>query len=110
MYELMVTRDGALPVTMKVFPSMQELTRTENRLDFAPKTVRKQQTIEFDRKRRPVPEGMTAHMVMIGEKEIGRAACREREKRIEKARSLEKKEIKEYIEQIDGVEEKYAKH
>ena len=68
MYELMVTRDGALPVTMKVFPSMQELTRTENRLDFAPKTVRKQQTIEFDRKRRPVPEGMTAHMVMIGEK------------------------------------------
>ena len=68
MYELMVTRDGALPVTMKVFPSMQELTRTENRLDFAPKTVRKQQTIEFDRKRRPVPDGMTAHMVMIGEK------------------------------------------
>src|SRR5690625_6141812 len=52
MYELMVTRDGALPVTMKVFPSMQELTRTENRLDFAPKTVRKQQTIEFDRDRK----------------------------------------------------------
>ncbi|WP_241733741.1 hypothetical protein [Micrococcus luteus] len=67
MYNLMVSRDGALPVTMKVFPSMEELTRIENRLDFAPKVVHKQQTIEFDRKRRPVPEGMTAHMVMVGE-------------------------------------------
>ncbi len=67
MYDLMVSRDGALPVTMKVFPSMEELTRIENRLDFAPKVVHKQQTIEFDRKRRPVPEGMTAHMVMAGE-------------------------------------------
>lgn len=67
MYELMVSRDGALPVTMKVFPSIEELTRVHNRLDFSPVTVRKQQTIEFDRKRRPVPDGMTANMVMVGD-------------------------------------------
>lgn len=67
MYELMVSRDGALPVTMKVFPSMEELTRVHNRLDFSPIVVHKQQTIEFDRKRRPVPDGMTANMVMVGD-------------------------------------------
>ena len=59
MWRLMVTREGALPVTMKVFPSVQEMTRVENRLDFAPRVVNKQLTIEFDRKRRPVREGMT---------------------------------------------------
>ncbi len=68
MYDLMVTREGALPVTMKVFPSIEELTRTENRLDFSPVVVHKQQTIEFDRKRRPVPDDMTAHMVMAGDR------------------------------------------
>lgn len=67
MYVLMASRDGALPVTMKVFPSVQELTRTENRLDFSPKIVEKQLTIEFDRKRRPVREGMTAHLVEVGD-------------------------------------------
>lgn len=67
MYELMASRDGALPVRMKVFPSVHELTRTENRLDFSPKIVEKQLTIEFDRKRRPVREGMTAHMVEVGD-------------------------------------------
>ncbi|MCT2995278.1 DNA-directed DNA polymerase [Propionibacterium freudenreichii] len=67
MYELMVSRDGALPVTMKVFPSMEELTRVHNRLDFSPIIAHKQQTIEFDRKRRPVPDGMTANMVMVGD-------------------------------------------
>lgn len=68
MYDLMVTREGALPVTMKVFPSMEELTRTDNRLDFSPVVVHKQQTIEFDRKRRPVPDDMTAHVVMAGDR------------------------------------------
>lgn len=68
MYNLMVSRESALPVEMKVFPSMEELTRVNNRLDFAPKTVHKQQTIEFDRKRRPVSEGMTANMVQLGDK------------------------------------------
>lgn len=67
MYDLMVTREGALPVTMKVFPSMEELTRVDNRLDFSPVVVNKQQTIEFDRKRRPVPDGMTANMLMVGD-------------------------------------------
>lgn len=67
MYDLMVARDGALPVTMKVFPSLQELTRTENRLDFGVKVVNKQLTIEFDRKRRPVSDGMSANLVMIGD-------------------------------------------
>jgi hypothetical protein len=65
MYALMVSREGALPVSMKVFPSMQELTRIENRLDFAPRMVHKQQTIEFDRKRRPVPEGMYSDLIEI---------------------------------------------
>lgn len=67
MYDLMVCREGALPVTMKVFPSMEELTRVHKRLDFSPVVVHKQQTIEFDRKRRPVPDGMTANMVMVGD-------------------------------------------
>lgn len=67
MYDLMVSRDKALPVTMKVFPSLQELTRVNNRLDFSPVVVRKQHAIEFDRKRRPVPDGMTADTVMIGD-------------------------------------------
>jgi hypothetical protein len=44
---------------------MQELTRIENRLDFAPRMVHKQQTIEFDRKRRPVPEGMYSDLIEI---------------------------------------------
>lgn len=65
MWDLMVTRQGALPVTMKVFPSVQELTRNEKRLDFAPKVVNKQLTIEFDRKRRPVREGMTTHLIEV---------------------------------------------
>lgn len=65
MYALMAGRDGALPVTMKVFPSVQELTRIENRLDFAPRVVHKQQTIEFDRKRRPVSDGMSCDLVEI---------------------------------------------
>lgn len=65
MYALMAGRDGALPVTMKVFPSVQELTRIEKRLDFAPVVVKKQQTIEFDRKRRPVPAGMTRDFIEI---------------------------------------------
>lgn len=65
MWSLMVTREGALPVAMKVFPSVQELTRIENRLDFTPKIVHKQLTIEFDRKRRPVRDGMTAHLLKL---------------------------------------------
>ncbi|RAV34783.1 DNA-directed DNA polymerase [Corynebacterium heidelbergense] len=65
MYDLMASREGALPVTMKVFPSIEELTRVHNRLDFSPIVVDKQQTIEFDRKRRPVPDGMTVDMVMV---------------------------------------------
>lgn len=67
MYDLMASRDGALPVTMKVFPSIEELTRIENRLDFSPVLIRKQQTIEFDRKRRPVAIGLTADLVTIGD-------------------------------------------
>ena len=67
MWSLMVTRTGALPVRMKIFPSVQELTRTENQLDFAPKIVDKQLTIEFDRKRRPVRDGMTAHLVEVSD-------------------------------------------
>ncbi|XBH22253.1 DNA-directed DNA polymerase [Jonesiaceae bacterium BS-20] len=65
MYSLMASRDGALPVTMKVFPSVQELTRIEKRLDFAPRVVHKQQTIEFDRKRRPISEGMSLDIIDI---------------------------------------------
>lgn len=65
MYDLMVTREGALPMTMKAFPSLRELSRVENRLDFAPKLVHKELTIEFDRKRRPIPDGMTADFVII---------------------------------------------
>lgn len=69
MWYLMVTREGALPVTMKVFPSVQELTRVENRLDFAPKVVNKQLAIEYDRKRRPVRENMTVHLLEVDGKE-----------------------------------------
>lgn len=65
MYDLMVTRESALSVTMKVSPSVPELTRYENRLDFDSKIVNKELTIEFDRKRRPVREGMTAHLLEV---------------------------------------------
>lgn len=65
MYNLLVTREGALPMSMKAFPSLHELSRIENRLDFVPKLVHKELTIEFDRKRRPVPDGMTADFVII---------------------------------------------
>lgn len=65
MWRLMVTRESALTVTMKVFQSVPELTRNENRLDFGPKVVTRQLTIEFDRKRRPVREGMTAHLIEV---------------------------------------------
>src|SRR5690625_6453737 len=50
---------------MKVFPSVQELTRIDKRLDFAPRVVHKEQTIEFDRKRRPVPDGMSVDVIDI---------------------------------------------
>ncbi|MFV8381061.1 DNA-directed DNA polymerase [Corynebacterium hindlerae] len=66
MYDMLVTRDSALPMSMTVFPSLHELSRIENRLDFAPKRVHKELTIEFDRKRRPIPDGMTADFVIIG--------------------------------------------
>ncbi|WKD56900.1 hypothetical protein CAPI_01630 [Corynebacterium capitovis DSM 44611] len=65
MYNLLVTREGALPMSMKAFPSLRELSRIEGRLDFAPKVVDKELTIEFDRKRRPIPDGMTADFVII---------------------------------------------
>lgn len=65
MWDLMVTREGVLTVTMEVFPSVQELTRYENRLDFGPKVVTRQLAIEFDRKRRPVREAMTAHLIEV---------------------------------------------
>lgn len=68
MYALLASRTGALPVEMKVFPSVQEMTRTDKRLDFSPKTVHKQMCIEFDRKRRPVPDGMTLDFVEIKRK------------------------------------------
>lgn len=69
MYNLMVTREGALPMTMKVFPSVHELTRIENRRDFAPLIRSKQMVIEFDRKRRPVLDGMTFHTLTVDGKE-----------------------------------------
>lgn len=70
MYDLMVTRDSALPVTMKVFPSLHELTRIENRLDFGAKIVEKELAIEFDRKRRPVSDGMTVDILTVGDEEF----------------------------------------
>lgn len=38
----MVSRDGILPVTMKVFPSIEELARAHNHLNFFPILVHKQ--------------------------------------------------------------------
>lgn len=63
MWRLMVTRDGAIPSSFSAFPSVQELTRVEHRWDFQPTTVEKLMVIEFDRKRRPVPDGMTVDHV-----------------------------------------------
>lgn len=65
MYRLMVTRDGAIPCSFTQFPSLQELTRIEKRWDFQPTTVEKLMVIEFDRKRRPVADGMSADMVVV---------------------------------------------
>lgn len=64
-WNTMVAREGAIPSTIRRFPSVQELTRIEDRLDFTPREMKKLQVIEFDRKRRPIPEGMSSHTIVV---------------------------------------------
>lgn len=67
MYRLLVTREGAVPCSFKQFPSVQELTRIENRWDFEASIVDKQMIMEFDRKRRPIEGGLRVdHVVLDG--------------------------------------------
>lgn len=67
MYRLLVTREGAVPCSYKQFPSVQELTRIENRWDFEASIVDKQMVMEFDRKRRPIADGLRVdHIVLDG--------------------------------------------
>lgn len=65
MYRLIAGRDGAVPCTFTQFPSVQELTRIELRHDFAPKRVEKAMLMEYDRKRRPVEDGLRADLVDV---------------------------------------------
>lgn len=67
MYRLVASREGAVPCSYTQFPSVQELTRIDQRHDFAPHRVDKTMLMEFDRKRRPVREGMRADLVDGGD-------------------------------------------
>lgn len=64
-YELVVTRESAIPNSVLVFPSVQELTSTDRRYDFEGRWVDKDLLLEFDAKRRPVSDGMTSNVLDI---------------------------------------------
>ncbi|MDK9661429.1 DNA-directed DNA polymerase [Propionibacterium freudenreichii] len=65
MWRLVVTRENPLPSVFKAFPSVQELTRIERRWDFQSTTVERLMVLEFDRKRRPVPDAMSADLLEV---------------------------------------------
>ncbi|WP_346007498.1 DNA-directed DNA polymerase [Janibacter terrae] len=65
MYRLVAGRETAIPCSHRAFPSMQELTRIDKRWDFGGAIVEKQLQMEYDRKRRPVPDGMTVDDVDV---------------------------------------------
>lgn len=51
-WDLVVSRDGKVPNPYRRFPSFKELSRTRNRLDFAPLDVCPEVSLDFDFKRR----------------------------------------------------------
>ena len=65
MYRLVAGRDSAIPCSHRAFPSVQELTRIDKRYDFGGAVVEKQLQMEYDRKRRPVRDGMRVDHVDV---------------------------------------------
>lgn len=58
-----VSRDGKVPNSYTTFPTFQELSRSENRLDFGPVTRSPEVSLDFDMKRRPLPDTLRADVV-----------------------------------------------
>lgn len=53
-WDLVISRDGKVPNPYRRHPSFRELSRTCNRLDFAPLDVCPEVSLDFDFKRKPV--------------------------------------------------------
>lgn len=64
-YSELVSRDKAILVELVVPPSVEELTRTRDRLDFGMVPVTREMAMEFDRKRRPVAASMTHDVLTV---------------------------------------------
>lgn len=65
--EVVVTRTGRVKNSYTCFPSFQELSRKEDRLDFLPSTVDPPARMDYDLKRQPVMQSMTARMVSLAD-------------------------------------------
>lgn len=53
-WDLVISRDGKVPNPYQRPPSFRELSRSRNRLDFAPVDVRPEVSLDFDFKRKPL--------------------------------------------------------
>ena len=62
-WDLVISRDGKVPNPYRRFPSFKELSRSRNRLDFAPVDVCPEVSLDFDFKRKPVWESVRADVV-----------------------------------------------
>lgn len=62
---LVVTRTGRVDNEYKRFPSFSDLSRKEGRKDFLPSWVSAPRSMDFDLKRRPVMNSMTAETVPL---------------------------------------------
>lgn len=60
-----VTREGRVPNGYTRFPSFQELSRREDRRDFIPSRVERAVSMDYDLKRKPVMESMSAQWVPL---------------------------------------------
>lgn len=62
-----VTRGGRVPNGYTRFPSFKELSRREGRKDFIPSRVERSVSMDYDLKRRPVMDSMTAEFVPLSD-------------------------------------------
>lgn len=60
-----VTRSGRVPNPYTRFPSFQELSRRERRLDFLPSRVQRSVSMDYDLKRKPVMSSMRGENVTL---------------------------------------------
>ena len=67
-WDLVISRDGKVPNPYQRHPSFKELSRSQNRLDFAPVDVCPEVSLDFDFKRKPLWD--TLHRVFVDGHEV----------------------------------------